>query len=61
MVGSDYKKRASELVKRAKEKGLVRKYSDFCKTKEAKEYALSEEEVIYYTSKKEQNKWKSLT
>lgn len=56
MVGSDYKKRASELVKRAKEKGLVRKYSDFCKTKEAKEYALSEEEVIYYTSKKEQNK-----
>ena len=51
MVNADYRKRASELVKVAKEKGLIKKYSDFCKTKEAKEYAPSKEEVIYYTSK----------
>ena len=54
MVSSDYKKRASELVKAAKEKGLIKKYSDFCKTKDSKEYALSEEEVIYYTSKEKE-------
>ena len=28
-----------------------KKYSEFCDTDEAKEYALSKEEVIYYTSK----------
>ena len=51
MVNVDYKKRAAELVKKAKEKGLITKYSDFCKTENSKKYALSEEEVIYYTSK----------
>ena len=51
MVNADYRKKASELVKTAKEKGLIKKYSDFCKTDEAKDYALSKEEVIYYTSK----------
>lgn len=51
MVNSDYKKRAAELVKKAQQKGLIKKYSDFCDTKESKEYALSEKEVIYYTSK----------
>ena len=51
MVSADYKKRAFELVKAAKQKGLIRKYSEFCNTKESKVYALSEEEVIYYTSK----------
>lgn len=56
MVSADYKKRASELVKIAKQKGLVKKYSDFCKTKESKKYALSEEEVVYYTSKAEGEK-----
>ena len=51
MVTADYKKRASELVRKAQEKGLIKKYSDFCNTKDSKEYALSKEEVIYYTSK----------
>lgn len=51
MVSSDYKKRASELVRKAQQKGLIKKYSDFCNTKESKEYALSKEDVIYYTSK----------
>lgn len=50
MISADYKKRALELVKRAQQKGLIKKYSDFCSTEEAKEYALSEEEVIHYTS-----------
>ncbi len=53
MVSVDYKKKASELVRKAQQRGLITKYSDFCKTKESKEYALSKEEVIYYTSKKE--------
>ena len=53
MVSSDYKKRASELIKKAQQKGLIKKYSDFCETKEAKEFALSKEDVIYYTSKSE--------
>lgn len=51
MVNTDYKKRASNLVEMAKKKGLIKKYSEFCDTDEAKEYALSKEEVIYYTSK----------
>ena len=36
-------------------KGKIMTYDEFCETKEAKEYALSEEEVKYYTtlSKKE--------
>ncbi len=50
MITKNYKKRASELVKIAKEKGLITKYSDFCNTKKSKEYSLSEDEVIYYTS-----------
>ena len=51
MITKNYKKRASELVKIAKEKGLITKYSDFCNTKKSKEYSLSEDEVIYYTSR----------
>jgi len=51
MVDKDYRKKASNLVKLAKEKGLIKKYADFCDTEEAKKYALSKEEVVYYTSK----------
>ncbi len=51
MVNVDYKNKSAALVKMAKEKGLIKKYSDFCNTTEAKKYALSKEEVIYYTSK----------
>lgn len=50
MVNATYKEKASRLVKMAKEKGLLKKYADFCKTDEAKKYALSKDEVIYYTS-----------
>lgn len=51
MIDEKVKKRASELVAQARKKGLVKTYDEFCKSKEAKEYALSEEEVIYYTSR----------
>lgn len=44
MVSEDYKKRASELVKKAKQKGLIKKYSDWCQTEEAKGYAFKIEQ-----------------
>lgn len=50
MISEEYKKRAKELVKKAQEKGLITKYSEWCKTEEAKEYALSEEEVLLLKS-----------
>lgn len=53
MISVDYKKRVAEIIKQAQQKGLVKKYSDFCKTEKSKDYAMSKEEVIYYTSKKE--------
>ena len=56
MVKEVYKKRANYLVKIAKEKGKVIKYKDFCKTKEAKETALTKEEITHYISKKEEEK-----
>ena len=52
MINAKYKKKSAELVKQAKKKGLVTKYSDFTRTKKSKEYALTEEESNYYTSKK---------
>ncbi len=45
-----YRKKVHSLVKLASEKGLIKKYADFCDTDEARKYALSEEEVTYYTS-----------
>lgn len=40
-------------------KGRLKTYSDFCKTKEAEDYALNEEEVEYYTGlSKEEKKYK---
>lgn len=52
MVNEKYKSKVSDLIKLAKQKGLIKKYSDFCDTDEAEEYALSGDEVICYTSKK---------
>lgn len=45
------KSKISELISKAKKKGLIKKYSEFCKSKEGKQSKLSDEEVIYYTSK----------
>lgn len=56
MIDEKLKERASNLVERAKKKGLIRTYDEFCETKEAEESALSEEDIIYYTSKYEGRK-----
>ena len=50
MVNNLYKSKVKELISKAKKKGLVKTYSDFCKTDEAKKTALSKDEIMYYTS-----------
>ena len=50
MVNNLYKNKVKELISKAKKKGSVKTYSDFCKTDEAKKTALSKDEIIYYTS-----------
>lgn len=50
MINKLYKTKVSELIKKAKEKEAIKEYSKFCDTKKGKETALSEEEIIYYTS-----------
>ena len=51
MDKDNYKIKVQELIKKSKKKGLIKTYSDFLETDEAKEYALVKEEVEYYTSK----------
>ena len=46
------KEKAHRLVEISKEKGLIKNYSDWCETEEAKEYAISEEESKYYNNRK---------
>ena len=48
MADVNYKNKSTKLVKIAKKRGMIKKYSEFCNTKEAKEYALSKEELVYY-------------
>ena len=60
MVSEAYKKRADSLVKKAKEKGLIKSYEDFLKTDLAKETSLTKEEVAYYISKKEEKEWDNI-
>ena len=50
MVNNLYKEKVSNLIAKAKEKGLVKTYSQFCKTETGKKNALSKDEVNYYTS-----------
>ena len=52
MVNDSYRNRAKSIVSKAKEKGLVKTYADFCKTDVAKKSAVSSEDVSYYTSEK---------
>lgn len=44
------KEELSDFLKNAINSGKITQYEDFCKTKEAEDYALSEEEIKYYTS-----------
>ena len=49
-------KKAKDLIKKAKDKDLIQKYEDFIKTDLAKKTAITQEDVTYYTSKKEESK-----
>lgn len=51
MDKDNYKLKVQELIKKSRKKGLVKTYSEFLETNEAKEYELTDEEVKYYTSK----------
>ncbi|MBR1653856.1 MAG: type II toxin-antitoxin system PemK/MazF family toxin [Clostridia bacterium] len=53
-----YKEKVSKLISKAKEKGLIKKYSEYCQTEEMKQMALSEEESKYYITKNEEEKKK---
>ncbi len=50
MVNNSYKSKAKDLVLKAKNKGLITKYSEFCRTKLGKSSSLTQEEIKYYTS-----------
>ena len=54
MVNDSYKNKAKLIVSRAKEKGLVKDYSEFCKTPVSKKNTLSSKEVSSYTSKRKE-------
>ncbi len=51
MVNNLYKEKVTSLIAKAKERGAIKSYPQFCKTSNGKKTALSEEEIIYYTSK----------
>lgn len=51
MVNNLYKTKVSEVIEKAKKKGLIKTYSEFCETEEGKKSALTKEEIIYYTSR----------
>ena len=50
MVNNSYKTKVQGLIAKAKQKGKIVKYADYCKTNEAKTHALNKEEVNYYIS-----------
>ena len=56
MVSDEYKQLATKAIAKAKENNLIKDYSKWCDTKEAKEYALSNEEVDYYSKYSEPSK-----
>ena len=61
MIDNSYRERVKSTVSKAKDKGLVKKYSEFCKTSVSKKNALSSEEVNYYASKRrEVTEWKNI-
>ena len=45
------KKKVSDLMEKAKEKGVIKTYKEFCKSDVSKETTLTKEEVTYYISK----------
>lgn len=51
MVNNLYKQKVSAVIAKAKERGAIKSYSQFCKTDDAKKTALSKDEISYYTSR----------
>lgn len=47
---NSYKTKIDEVVEKTKRKGLIKTYSQFCKTEEGKKTELTEDEINYYTS-----------
>ena len=56
MASDVYKKKVEEIINKAKDKGLVKTYSEFCKTEDPDVFSVAEEEAVYYTSKNEEKK-----
>ncbi len=48
MENKEYKAKVSKVIEKAREKGAIKKYSEFIKEKDAQEYNLLKEEVEYY-------------
>lgn len=51
MVNNLYKTKVTALIEKAKKKGAIKSYSEFCNTKVGRDNALSKDEIMYYTSK----------
>ena len=45
MEKDEYRNRVKQLIEKSKKKGLIKTYSEFLETQEAKEYSLVQEEV----------------
>lgn len=46
MINNLYKARVTDLIAKAKEKGVIKTYSQFCETKEGKKASLTKEEEL---------------
>lgn len=58
MDSTDYQLKVSIIIEKAKSKGLIKTYSEFCNSNYSEEFAVNEEEEIYYTSLSKKNNTK---
>jgi len=50
MASDVYKEKVEEIINKAKDKGLVKTYTEFCETEDAEIFSVKEEDAVYYTS-----------
>jgi len=50
MNNISYKTKVSKLITQAKEKGLIKTYSEFCDTEISTQTSINEEEAVYYSA-----------
>lgn len=50
MVSKSYKSKAKKIIQQASDKKMIKSYSDFYKTNNAKDLSLKEDEINYYIS-----------